>query len=122
VKFEKNKSEMFKYPYQAFYSTKMYMFIKDTYYGYNGAITITRISFLEYLHTKGYIIYKIYSYDQGDSCNYDKITYFKNIEYIQRAWRKILLQKNKIKDHFKDQVARELMAYCYHPSRLSFQV
>ena len=78
---------MVKYPYQAFYSTKMYMLISSRYYGYNGVI------------------------------------YFKGVEYIQRAWRKILSQRKEIiKDYFKDQVARELMAYCYHPSRLSFQI
>ena len=112
---------MFKYPYQSFYSTKMYMLIKSKNYGYNSTVTITRISFLGYLHGKGNIIYKIYSSDPGEYWNYDKITYFKGVEYIQRAWRKILSQRKEIKDHFKDQVARELMAYCYHPSRLSFQ-
>ena len=68
------------------------------------------------------IITKIYSYNPEDFFNCDKLIYFKGVEYIQRAWRKILLQRKEIKDHFKDQVARELMAYCYHPSRLSFQV
>ena len=68
------------------------------------------------------IITKIYSYNPEDFFNCDKLIYFKGVEYIQRAWRKILLQRKEIKDHFKDQVARELMAYCYHPSRLSFQI
>ena len=73
----------------------------------------------------------MYPYDMESNISYlcvsnifncDKLIYFKGVEYIQRAWRKILLQRKEIKDHFKDQVARELMAYCYHPSRLSFQV
>ena len=108
---------MVKYPYQAFYSTKMYMLIRSRYY----AIIIDRISFLGYLQDKK-IIYKIYLYDPGENWNYDKLIYFKGVEYIQRAWRRILSQRKEIKDHFKDKVARELMAYCYHPSRLSFQV
>jgi hypothetical protein len=114
---------MVKYPYQVIYSTKKYIFVRSIHYGYfNRRTTILTISFLGYLHGKGYIIYKIYSYDQGERCNYNQIIYFKGVEYIQRAWRKILLQRKEIKDHFKDQVARELMAYCYHPSRLSFQI
>ena len=112
---------MVKYPYQAFYSTKMYMLISSRYYGYNGVITVFRIEFLEYLQYKN--IYKIYSCDPGENLNYNKLIYFKGVEYIQRAWRKILSQRKEIiKYYFKDQVARELMEYCYHPSRLSFQV
>ena len=113
---------MFKYPYQAFYSTKMYMLINSGYYGFNGAITITRTSFLGYLQAKK-IIYKIYSCDPGENLNYDKLTYFKGVEYIQRAWRRILSQRKEIiKYYFKDQVSRELMEYCWHPSKIIFEI
>ena len=111
---------MVKYPYQVIYSTKQCTFIRSRYYGWFSADITTNI--LLYLQDDMNIITKIYSYNPGDFFNCDKLIYFKGVEYIQRAWRKILLQRKEIKDHFKDQVARELMAYCYHPSRLSFQV
>jgi hypothetical protein len=111
-----------KYPYQVLDLNKQcYLFYYYCrYYGNSLIITCDSNSCLELLSNNNKLnnerkILKICTYNEED--NNTVIVYFKGVEHIQRLWR-----RKKIKKYFNNVVARELMEFCYHPSRLSFQV